>query len=796
MSNVNELLVFVASPGDLAEERAELRDIERRVNSLFGTAGQRVRVTGWEETPPGYGRPQGQINPMVDDCDVFVGLLRRRWGSPTGVSDSGFAEEFERALERRKQSDVVPEIAMYFADISQDELDDAGPELNRVLEFRRRLETERIALYSTFATPRDLATQVTELLYGYLVKRVLDKHALTGPTGVVVPNASNATDTPSKEVAEVGGSRSGPDSAQQQIVDALDVLRKKLTGGDIDIALDVDRLELVGVAFGQDKSTLGTHLVNRLYRRLDDLELVGAEYTAWVRTLLADVSNHTSMVDRVIPGWSILSRDARQREDQLLQFAIEEGAVGRGAVKALHRLGARPDSLWANSNEAVDEAGHGQARSTEMASLWVDLLNANPGQNEITNYLLQDAAAEEPDTVELLLQLITRILEVPDLNEDSKSFLGSFIQALSDSPDELAEKLGYSAGTSGPWALVLGQISKLDLKLLNRLANQNFNKTAKLAAASWGLAAGVLTDATLTTLLLENDDEIQRLLVGATTADTEAATRFLTLIRDRPAGKPKPTGLEGRLIAQSASLDVVVQLDSKSDYNNAAWEALTYLTPAKFMPEARQVLESDASALRASLRDSLRDEDTVIDYLAEDRKRISASLIARSDSRTSADVQLVLTWFKQEADTGYIPKHALRIVEKIAVDSFDEIPSDYFDAYGETLGFSSSGELLDGPLGPFVTPVLRKSSATWVREPAEIWHISRDERSTDELEEALYHDLPAVRIAAAQSLVRRLDQEALRSVLVKYPSRKGQHWYNVIATLDEHLNAPPRSDDC
>src|SRR4051794_166144 len=96
-TDVNELCVFIASPGDLAEERAVMRGLEADLNSKFAPANIRVRMTGWEERPPTYGRPQGQINPMVDECDVFIGLLRRRWGSPTGSHDSGFAEEFERA---------------------------------------------------------------------------------------------------------------------------------------------------------------------------------------------------------------------------------------------------------------------------------------------------------------------------------------------------------------------------------------------------------------------------------------------------------------------------------------------------------------------------------------------------------------------------------------------------------------------------------------------------------------------------------------------------------------------------
>ena len=126
LSDVRELTVFIASPGDLEDERAILRGLESDLNSKFAPAGIRIRMTGWEERPPAYGRPQQQINPMVDACDLFIGLLRRKWGTETGLYASGFEEEFERALMRRENTGELSEISMFFSKISQGELEDAG----------------------------------------------------------------------------------------------------------------------------------------------------------------------------------------------------------------------------------------------------------------------------------------------------------------------------------------------------------------------------------------------------------------------------------------------------------------------------------------------------------------------------------------------------------------------------------------------------------------------------------------------------------------------------------------------
>src|ERR1035438_5031378 len=99
------LNVFLASPTDVAKERAVAEEVVATVNKLIGRhLGWHIELQRWEDTVPGFGRPQALINPMVDECDLFVGLLWERWGQPSGEHSSGFEEEFERARERRKRN--------------------------------------------------------------------------------------------------------------------------------------------------------------------------------------------------------------------------------------------------------------------------------------------------------------------------------------------------------------------------------------------------------------------------------------------------------------------------------------------------------------------------------------------------------------------------------------------------------------------------------------------------------------------------------------------------------------------
>jgi hypothetical protein len=73
---MNTLVVFLASPGDANEERRRVAAVVTKINRRFrGAFDWQIELRGWEDTLPGYARPQSLINSDIDDCDVFVGIL-------------------------------------------------------------------------------------------------------------------------------------------------------------------------------------------------------------------------------------------------------------------------------------------------------------------------------------------------------------------------------------------------------------------------------------------------------------------------------------------------------------------------------------------------------------------------------------------------------------------------------------------------------------------------------------------------------------------------------------------------
>lgn len=134
--------IFIASPGDVAKERDIITNVIKDLDrSVFGRNNVQIKVLKWEQdASPSMGRPQQIILDQISGYDIFIGVMWKRFGSPTGKSLSGTKEEFENAYYSWHQFGH-PRIMFYFSQIpyvikSVDEAD----QLKLVLEFRRDIQ--------------------------------------------------------------------------------------------------------------------------------------------------------------------------------------------------------------------------------------------------------------------------------------------------------------------------------------------------------------------------------------------------------------------------------------------------------------------------------------------------------------------------------------------------------------------------------------------------------------------------------------------------------------------------------
>lgn len=141
------LRVFIASPGDVPAERDALSRVVDEVNQTTAPLVDcRLEAVRWEtHSSPDAGRPQQVINQQIGEYDIFIGVMWRRFGTPSGIANSGTEEEFRIAYKRWEELHQLA-LMFYFCEApfypkTLDELE----QMKRVLLFRQELEGKALA---------------------------------------------------------------------------------------------------------------------------------------------------------------------------------------------------------------------------------------------------------------------------------------------------------------------------------------------------------------------------------------------------------------------------------------------------------------------------------------------------------------------------------------------------------------------------------------------------------------------------------------------------------------------------
>jgi hypothetical protein len=148
--SVTKYTIFLSSPSDLVEERTALEEVVKELNLTYGNANNCViELLKWEtHSAPGISRSQTQDiinNDIGDDYDIFLGLLWKRFGTPTQNADSGTEEEFNRALSRFQEGNLQPQILFYFKNSVPNSLSDIDPEqFLKVNQFKKSIPKDKM----------------------------------------------------------------------------------------------------------------------------------------------------------------------------------------------------------------------------------------------------------------------------------------------------------------------------------------------------------------------------------------------------------------------------------------------------------------------------------------------------------------------------------------------------------------------------------------------------------------------------------------------------------------------------
>lgn len=254
MSDRRVIKVFIASPGDLAVERRKFKEVIDELNRGFGR-GANVEFVGlgWEDALATTGRrPQDVINQDVDDCEVFILALHGRWGQMvrgTSPYSSYTEEEFHRAYDRFKTSSL-PHIHVFFKHISPREMSDPGPELQKVLAFRRQLEDTDEVLYRLFSDESDFASEIDRHLVAYI------------NGNIQIPSSKGGPLLPAVAIEEIDKARA----------EAL-LERERAERAEAEAALQRDRADAATLALASEAHARAAQLLQEAQENETELEI-------------------------------------------------------------------------------------------------------------------------------------------------------------------------------------------------------------------------------------------------------------------------------------------------------------------------------------------------------------------------------------------------------------------------------------------------------------------------------------------------------------------------------------------
>lgn len=182
---VTKVRVFVASPGDVQKERDSLPGVIEELNNTIGQSlGFVLELVRWEtHCHPAMGRPQGVINEQIGKYDIFIGVMWKRFGTPTGEADSGTEEEFKLAYDEWKRDNKL-HLTFYFSQAkyklnSVDETEQNA----KVLKFKQDLKSKGLSW--DYPNAAAFASAVRPHLTSILFEMFKAKATLEAPAGII-----------------------------------------------------------------------------------------------------------------------------------------------------------------------------------------------------------------------------------------------------------------------------------------------------------------------------------------------------------------------------------------------------------------------------------------------------------------------------------------------------------------------------------------------------------------------------------------------------------------------------------
>lgn len=170
MNNIKTIHIFIGSPSDTKNERICVTDIIDELNHTLGKDRNiKIEKIMWEyDVDPTIGDDgQDVINQQTRDYDIFLGMMWRKFGTPTLRASSGTEEEYSRAVKSVKGNGHCKDIIMLF-NIAPVPIDTDAEQLKYVQLFKQKVIADGV-FYKDYCGTKDFSSVARVALYNRIV---------------------------------------------------------------------------------------------------------------------------------------------------------------------------------------------------------------------------------------------------------------------------------------------------------------------------------------------------------------------------------------------------------------------------------------------------------------------------------------------------------------------------------------------------------------------------------------------------------------------------------------------------
>ena len=783
---MKRLKVFLASPSDLKEERKIVKNVVERVNTTIGRkVDWHIELYGWEDTSPGFSRPQALINKDVDACDLFLGMLWQRWGEPTGEFSSGFEEEFIRACTRRKETDS-PEIWLFFKSVEDDRLKDPGEQLSKVIKFKKEQEEKKELLFKEFKDPLDWERLIHDDLSGHLLD-------LSRTEESILIEKSPILEAAREEHEKLAEGKVYPREITALISKVLNRIAKKGTS-DLDF-WERTRLFILTSAWFSDVhigEILGVHEINLAYKIREKWNLSDEEKWLIFRSMISGIDSN------VRPGWFWFRDWETKRIDDVLRYlALEDNNadVRRSAISIL------TDSKFKASKDFLSKGLNDDNKDIVLE--FIKLLRASESLENI-DLLASLSSNSEQSLREAAISAKIEIMYLYKPNEAFQELIkyGTIIpkliqNAVTDMNLKVDDDILISAIRQADTPIrKLSAQYLLDTNRLTKEVCYELIKDTNLVVRKYGLI-GLIN--------LGEDLEVDYIKKILPEKETVTSGSVLTSFLSGLLGQETVSCHEiiPLLLREKKPDELLLLIDFYNVYSHDAYRILAEdyfdFVEARIRPDLDQKFDFLKQDSDSKHRTKYGNEaDTIIAVWKKDMvdfvrdSHISAALAGLAKNGKPDDVKYARI-FLGSTIRNLGDKESIMLMAKFGNSTDSEKLLNYAkSAYGDLKKMAVETALkLSTGLSDVLKECIRSNDYEIVKVAAkELMEINTMD-SIQLAKELLLGENDGIRLLGVGVLVKRCTNEQLEDILDEYLSRNS-YYYNVVTSLDQGLYASGR----